>query len=79
MPAVTVSDEATLYYELEGKVSDPVLVFSNSLGTILGMWDGQAAAFKDRFRILRYDNRGQGQSKASSGAVLGEFLERNSI
>lgn len=40
----------------------PWLVLSNSLMTDLGLWDDQVAAFGDRFRILRYDQRGHGAS-----------------
>lgn len=38
----------------------PWLVFSNSLMTDLTLWDDQVAGFGDRFRILRYDQRGHG-------------------
>jgi 3-oxoadipate enol-lactonase len=38
----------------------PWLVFSNSLMTELSLWDDQVAAFGDRYRILRYDQRGHG-------------------
>src|SRR3546814_4967206 len=40
----------------------PWVVFSNSLGTALEVWDAQAAALSPRFRILRYDQRGHGGS-----------------
>lgn len=51
-----------LHYKLEGLQGAPLLVFSNSLGAELGMWDGQAAEFGKTFRVLRYDNRGHGGS-----------------
>lgn len=57
-----VLDEVRLHYELSGKAEAPVLLFSNSLGTNLGMWEGQRAALDQQFRILRYDKRGHGQS-----------------
>jgi len=41
-----------------------VLILSNSLGTNFSMWDAQAAAFEQQFRLLRYDMRGHGQSSA---------------
>jgi 3-oxoadipate enol-lactonase len=40
----------------------PWLVFSNSLMTDLTLWDDQIAAFGDRHRILRYDQRGHGKT-----------------
>jgi 3-oxoadipate enol-lactonase len=39
-------------------------MLSNSLGAELGIWDAQAAEFSKRYRVLRYDNRGHGQSSA---------------
>ncbi|MBB4145641.1 3-oxoadipate enol-lactonase [Rhizobium rhizoryzae] len=40
------------------------MIFSNSLGTDLHMWDLQVAALSQDFRILRYDNRGHGRSSS---------------
>lgn len=54
-------------HRLEGPDGAPVLVFSNSLGTTGAMWDEQAEALSDRFRILRYDARGHGDSPAPPG------------
>lgn len=53
--------------EVSGKEGAPWVVFSNSLMTNLAMWDVQEAALKDRFRILRYDQRGHGGTEAPSG------------
>jgi 3-oxoadipate enol-lactonase/4-carboxymuconolactone decarboxylase len=33
-------------------------MFANSLGTTLDMWDAQAEALRDRYRVLRFDHRG---------------------
>ena len=49
-------------YELTGAERAPVVVLSHSLGCSLAMWDGQMAALTDRWRVLRYDTRGHGQS-----------------
>ena len=53
--------------EIEGREGAPWLTFSNSLATNLHMWDEQAAALADDFRILRYDKRGHGQSDVPEG------------
>lgn len=53
----------SLSYELAGPESAPVVVFSNSLGTTLEMWDAQAHALAGRYRVLRYNTRGHGQSQ----------------
>lgn len=57
-----------LHYLLEGAQGAPVLVLSNSLGTDLTMWDPQIPEFVKRFRVLRYDTRGHGQSSAPPGS-----------
>ncbi len=50
----------TINYQIDGPDGAPCLVFSNSLATSLAMWDEQAAALKDSYRVLRYDQRGHG-------------------
>jgi len=52
-----------LHYRIDGE-RGPWLVFSNSLGTDLHMWDAQADTLSDSFRVLRYDRRGHRQSTA---------------
>lgn len=66
MPTITANG-ADLHYRLEGPDGAPVVVFSNSLGTTLAMWDAQAAALSDDFRCLRYDTRGHGRSSLPDG------------
>lgn len=51
-----------MHYELSGPAAAPVLMFSNSLGTNLTMWAPQVEALGERYRVLRYDTRGHGQS-----------------
>jgi 3-oxoadipate enol-lactonase len=52
---------------LDGRADAPVVVLSNSLGTNLGMWDEQLSALTQRFRVLRYDQRGHGSSSVTPG------------
>lgn len=66
MPQMTLID-ASIHYRLDGPAAAPVLVLSNSLGTTLDMWEPQVAAFAARFRVLRYDTRGHGDSTAGPG------------
>lgn len=61
-------------YRLEGKPGAPVVVFSNSLGTNLSMWDPQVSALRDEFRILRYDTRGHGLSAVPPGPYTQDQL-----
>jgi 3-oxoadipate enol-lactonase len=73
------SGEARIHYALEGQSGAPVLVFSNSLGANYSMWDPQAAAFRNKFRILRYDTRGHGQSSPPPGPYTIEQLAKDVI
>ena len=68
------SNGLRLRYRLEGKPGAPVIVFSNSLGTNLSMWDPQVSALRDAFRILRYDTRGHGLSAIPPGPYTQEQL-----
>lgn len=57
----------TLHYKVEGQETGATLVFINSLGTDLRIWDGVAPYLADVFRIVRYDKRGHGLSDAPPG------------
>jgi 3-oxoadipate enol-lactonase len=50
------------HYVLEGSKDKPVLVFANSLGSDLRIWDGVVTHLGDDFMIIRYDKRGHGLS-----------------
>ncbi|HKY94787.1 MAG TPA: 3-oxoadipate enol-lactonase, partial [Kiloniellales bacterium] len=65
------------WYRLDGREGAPWLVFSNSLGTTHAMWDGQVEALAPRFRILRYDTRGHGQSEVAPAPYSLEQLGRD--
>jgi 3-oxoadipate enol-lactonase len=52
---------------VEGPADAPVLVLSNSLGSMLTMWDPQIAALTEHFRVVRYDLRGHGASPVPPG------------
>ena len=57
----------TLHYADEGLPDGQPLVFLNSLGTDLRIWDGLLSHFTDEYRLIRYDKRGHGLSDAPSG------------
>jgi len=73
MPFIDVNG-VCLRYRLEGKPGAPVIVFSNSLGTNLSMWESQVSALRGDFRILRYDTRGHGLSAVAPGPYTQEQL-----
>ncbi len=76
MPFAQLED-VRIHYDLAGPAGAPILVFSNSLGATLSMWDPQTPAFQKQFRILRYDTRGHGQSSATPGPYTIEQLARD--
>jgi len=73
------SGQARIHYALEGQNGLPALVFSNSLGADHSMWDRQASVFQKRFRVLRYDTRGHGQSSSTPGPYSIELLAKDVI
>lgn len=78
MPVID-ADGTPINVEVEGKADGPVLMLSNSLGTNLHMWDEQAQALSGRFRLVRYDPRGHGNSGAPDGIYSIERLGRDVI
>lgn len=68
---------ARLYYRADGPTTAPVVVFSNSLGTDLAMWDPQVEPFAERLRVVRYDSRGHGRSDAPTGPYSIDLLGRD--
>lgn len=51
-----------LHYQLEGPQHLPLMVFSNSLGTDLRVWEPLLPLLAPHYRFLRYDKRGHGLS-----------------
>lgn len=66
----------TLYHRLDGPEDAPPLVFSNSIGTTLELWDAQGPAVMPAFRVLRYDQLGHGRSDVPPGPYTVERLGR---
>ncbi len=56
-----------LHHLIEGPSEAPVVVLSGSLGADLTMWDAQASALAERFRVVRYDHPGHGHSPSRPG------------
>lgn len=56
-----------VHHLVTGPDDAPVVVLSNSLGSTLEMWDAQAVALAERFRVVRYDTRGHGRSPVPGG------------
>ncbi|HXH11606.1 MAG TPA: 3-oxoadipate enol-lactonase [Alphaproteobacteria bacterium] len=61
-------------YTFDGPDNAPVVTMSNSLASNLSMWDPQIPALASRYRVLRYDTRGHGQTDAPPGPYSLEEL-----
>jgi 3-oxoadipate enol-lactonase len=68
-----------IHFEIEGAADKPVLMFCNSLGTTLHMWDVQMPDMLKHFRVLRYDRRGHGKSGVPAGPYSMEMLGRDAL
>jgi 3-oxoadipate enol-lactonase/4-carboxymuconolactone decarboxylase len=68
-----------MHYQLDGLEQGPVVLFSNSLGADLTMWDAVADKMLTHFRILRYDTRGHGKTPTSFGPVSIDDLGQDVI
>ena len=76
---VTTGDGCRIAWRCDGPADAPVLLLSNSLGTSMDMWAPQLAAWTQRFRVLRYDQRGHGASYAPAGAYSLDRLGRDVV
>lgn len=61
MPLIWL-DDIRLNARLDGPAQGPALVLIHALGTDLTIWDGLIPLLPPSLRILRYDQRGHGQS-----------------
>ncbi len=64
---------------IEGGEDKPALILSNPLGTNLHIWDGQLSTLGDRFRIVRYDSRGHGNTPPGHGPYSIGDLGRDAL
>ena len=66
-------------YKITGTPNSPVLAFSNSLGTDMGMWDELIPNLLPYFRVLQYDTRGHGESEITNDAYTIDLLGNDFI
>jgi len=56
-----------VHYVVDGPEGAPWLTFVTGIANDVTMWEGQVAALAARYRVLRYDLRGQGKTAATPG------------
>ncbi len=66
-------------YKIQGTPNSPVLVFSNSLGSDMTMWDELVPLLLPYFRVLQYDTRGHGDSDTTTGVYGIDLLGQDVI
>ena len=64
----------SINYRIDGPEGAPWVTMSNSLATTHRMWDAQMDAFTKRYRVLRYDKRGHGETEVAPGPYSFELL-----
>jgi 3-oxoadipate enol-lactonase len=78
MPTIQ-SNGCPINVVIEGPENAPVLMLSNSLGTTHAMWQPQLEAFKQHFKLVRFDRRGHGGSGVPKGPYTMEGLARDAL
>ena len=78
MPTVE-NGEVRIHYELSGNENDELLMFGNSLGSNLHMWDKVLPQLQANHRILRYDMRGHGASSVPPAPYTLDQLGRDAL
>ncbi|KIC16518.1 MULTISPECIES: 3-oxoadipate enol-lactonase [unclassified Leisingera] len=58
--------DVQLHYRVDGDAGGAPIVFANSLGTDLRVWDAVVKRLPSGLRIIRYDKRGHGLSSCPS-------------
>jgi 3-oxoadipate enol-lactonase len=79
MQHLVESHNATLSYDVEGSADAPAVLLINSIASTRELWARQLPALSARYRVIRYDARGHGQSSAPAGDYTLEQLGRDAL
>ncbi|MBF9031916.1 3-oxoadipate enol-lactonase [Rhodobacterales bacterium HKCCE3408] len=77
MKALHLEDDLFLHVREDGDPSGPAVVFANSLGTDLRLWDAVLPHLPTGLRYIRYDKRGHGLSACPDGPYAMGALVRD--
>lgn len=64
-----------LRVRIDGPKDGPAVIFANSLGTDLRLWDKVLPLLPPGLRLIRYDKRGHGLSATGRGEVLQDHVD----
>jgi pimeloyl-ACP methyl ester carboxylesterase len=64
-----------MHYRIYGPDDGPTVVFANSFGTDLRLWDGLLPHLPTHLRLVRYDKRGHGLSDPDGPATIEECVD----
>jgi 3-oxoadipate enol-lactonase len=78
MPFLQLNNVVHRYAD-EGPRVKPAIVFANSLGKDLRIWDDVAARLVGEFRVVRYDLRGHGLTEAEKPPYSADDLARDFV
>ena len=79
MQKIYIDEKCFLNVKVEGDTKFPKIIFSNSLGSDLRLWDSQVETLKNQYCIIRYDTRGHGHSSKFEGSYSFDMLENDVI
>jgi 3-oxoadipate enol-lactonase len=68
-----------VHYQVDGAADKPALLFSNSLGSDLRIWDPLVPYLAKDFTLIRYDTRGHGLSEAPPPPYTAGDLARDAV
>ncbi|MEP7056556.1 MAG: 3-oxoadipate enol-lactonase [Caldimonas sp.] len=77
--SIVQSQGAALAVRVDGPQAGPALLLSNSLSSDMSMWDDQIPRLSQQYRVVRYDQRGHGQSSATPETYTIEQLGRDAM
>lgn len=64
-----------MHYRIDGAIVGPTVVFANSLGTDLRLWDALLPLLPAGLRFVRYDKRGHGLSDLGGAASVADLAD----
>lgn len=72
-------DGCNIAFDYRPVADRPTILLSPSLGTNMALFDGQCAAWGERYGLLRYDPRGHGQSDVPGESYSMDRLGRDAV